>query len=342
MGQKEITEPVPALDELGNPQNFGWARFPCFSYDPGLINAPRRHFSESDRYIFFSSTHLIILEVLDDGYLGYIGMSVISLRDKKRTTQIWNIPFPLGFFDLPVNSDEGQIRLQDKRYKLNMAAMDGGVRIVKVDIPHFGHHQSLRGELVLTPPPAAQSLVTNMPWREKKQAFRCSRRSPWYIAEGVILFGAQELVFTHGSSWGIYEWNRGVRPRKDIRFGAAGCGRSGGSLAGISVGYDSADSVLGTENAFFLDGTIHKLDQVTFHISPSNWLLPWRFTSNDKRLEMVFAPHQERTEQSQIFFRSLKRRQVCGFFSGKVILDDGSDFEFKSITGFAERRKTNI
>jgi hypothetical protein len=127
-----------------------------------------------------------------------------------------------------------------------------------------------------------------------------------------------------------------------VRFWAAGCGQSGGAQAAFSIGYDSADSATGTENAFFLDGRIHKLDQVTFHISPSNWLLPWRFTSNDNRLEMIFAPHQERSENLQMFFHYLKRRQVCGSFSGKVILDDGSDFEFQNITGFAERRKSRF
>ena len=342
MGQKEITEPVLILDDMGNPGNFGWARSPCFSYDSGLLTAPRRSVSESDRYIFFSSTHLIMLEVLDDGYFGDIGMSVVSLRDKKRSTQYWPIPFPLGCLGLPENSDEGQIKLERKKYYLNLAAMDGGIRIIKVDIPNFGHHQNVRGELVLTPVPEAQSLVTHMPWREKKQAFRCCRRSPWYIVEGVVLFGAHELVFTKGNSWGIYEWNRGVRPRKDVRFWAAAGGRSGDRHAGISVGYDSADSALGTENAFFLDGVIHKLDQVTFQISPSNWLLPWRFTSNDNRLEMTFTPHQERIEKRQMFFNYLTRRQVFGFFSGKVILDDGSDFHFQSLTGFAERRRTQL
>ena len=342
MSQKEITELVPALDDLGNPQNFGWARSLCFSYEPDLIICPRRQLSESDRYIFFSPTHLITLEILDDGYLGYIGMSVLSLLDKKRSTQTWTIPFSLGCFDLPKNSDEGQIKLQGKKYFLNMAIMDGGVRMIKLGIPRFGHHHSVRGQLVLTSPQEAESLVTHMPWRENKLAFRCSRRSPWYTVEGVVLFGTQELVFSKGNSWGIYEWNRGVRPRKDLRFWAAACGQYAERQLGISVGYDSADTTLGTENAFFLDGRIHKLDQVTFQINPSNWLLPWRFTSNDKRLEMTFNPHQERTDNRQMFFYSLKRRQICGTFSGKVILDDGSEFEFENIIGFAERRKTSF
>ncbi|MDR2619149.1 MAG: DUF2804 domain-containing protein [Treponema sp.] len=342
MAQKEISSLVPVLDELGLPVNFGWSRNSCFIYDPAFISAPRRFVCESDRYILISPSHLIILEILDDGFLGYIGMSVVSLRDTKRSTQMYRIPFPLGTLELPRNSDTGSIRLQHKKYFLNFAAMEGGVRIIKVDIPKFGHHRNLRGELVLSPPQGAESLATSMPWRERKHAFRCTRRSPWYIAEGVIQFGTQELIFTQGNSWGIFDWSRGVRPPSDLRYWASGCGQSGGKQVGFSVGYDSADSSLGTANAFFLDGKLHKLDQVSFHISPSNWFQPWRFTSSDNRLEMIFALHQERAESHQMLFQSLKRRQACGFFSGRVILDDGSEFEFQNITGFAERRKTRF
>jgi hypothetical protein len=180
-----------------------------------------------------------------------------------------------------------------------------------------------------------------MPWRGRTNAFCCSRRSPWYSVEGVIQFGPTELFFTRGNAWGIYEWNRGIRPRKDLRFWAAGCGQFQGRQAGFSVGFNLADSTLGTENAFFLDGRLHKLDQVSFHI-PSSRLAPWRFTSSDNRLEMNFSPQQERDDNHQVFFYSLKRRQLFGSFSGKVVLDDGSDFEFQSITGIAERRKSRL
>jgi hypothetical protein len=342
MAQKEITGRVPVLDEMGKPVNFGWSRSSSFLYDPVLIRSPRRHVCESDRYVFFSPTHLVILEILDDGYLGYMGMSVVSLKDKKRSTQTFVIPFPLGSFELPRDSDSGTIRIESKKAVLTFSAMEGGARIIKADIPRFGHNRSIRGEVVFTPPPESESLFTNMPWRGERTAFCLSRRSPWYNAEGVIQFGSQELVFTRGKAWGIFDWNRGIRPRGDVRFWAAGCGQSGGRQAAFNAGYNSADSAAGTENAFFVNGRLHKLDQVTFHISPSNWLLPWHFTSNDNRLEMIFAPHQERAENHQMFFHYLKRRQVCGFFSGKVILDDGSEFEFQNITGFAERRKTRF
>ncbi|MDR3168106.1 MAG: DUF2804 domain-containing protein [Treponema sp.] len=342
MAPLEIETPVPVLDEAGYPGNFGWARSPLFSYNPMLIRAARRRVSESDRYIVFSPTHLIIIEILDNGYLGYVGMSVVSLKDKNRSTQTFITPFPLGSFELSPDSTTGSVRVQRKKASFNFAVMEKGVRIIKVDIPNFAHRRNLRGAVVLSSLPEAESLVTLMPWRREKNAFRYSRHSPWYIAEGVIQFGTQEIVFTNGNAWGIFDWNREVRPRSDIRYWAAGCGLSGSRHVGFSVGYGSVDSGQGTENAFFLDGKLHKLDQVTFQISPANWLTPWRFTSNDNRLEMVFTPHQERVEQNRFIFHSLRRRQVCGFFSGRVILDDRSVFEFQNITGFAERRKTRF
>ncbi|MDR1587025.1 MAG: DUF2804 domain-containing protein, partial [Treponema sp.] len=89
MPQNEITTPVSVLNGSGMAQNFGWSRQPGFFYDPALVWAPRRRFSESDRYIVFSPTHLVIFEIRDDGFLGYMGISIISLKDRKRSTQIF-------------------------------------------------------------------------------------------------------------------------------------------------------------------------------------------------------------------------------------------------------------
>jgi hypothetical protein len=342
MAQNEISSPVSILDDSGWPRNFGWARHPYFFYDPGLLWAPRRRLSEADRYIVFSPTHLLIMEIRDDGVLGSLGITAISLKDKKRSTHIHFAPFSLGSFDLPPGSESGSIRIERKKSMLNFVTMEGGVRIIKADFANFGHNRSLRGELVLSGPSGAESLVTTVPWRREKNAFRYSRRSPWYIVEGVVQIGSTELVFTRGNAWGIFDWNRGVRPHADVRYWAAGCGMNHGRQLGFSVGYGSSDSSMGTDNAFFLDGKLNKLDQVTFHINPGNWLLPWRFTSNDNRLEMLFTPHQERIQRDRMFFFSQTSRQVCGFFSGKAVCDDGSVMEFRNITGFAERRRSRF
>jgi hypothetical protein len=338
----EQSSPAKILDEGGRPVSFGWARSPLFHYDPTLIRRTRRLVSESDRYIVFSPGYLLIMEIMDAGFIGYAGISVVSLTDKNRITQFYRIPLPMGSMGLPASGESGQVKVIHKKSAIEFAAMEGGARIIKADIPKFGHHRSLRGELVLSPPENPESIVTSMPWRGEKDAFRYARRSPWYTAEGVIQFGASEILFIRGKAWGIFDWSRELRPRSDLRFWASAAGLCRGRLAGFSVGYGAADSGAGTENAFFLEGKLHKLDQVTFHISPANWLEPWRFTSNDNRLEMTFTPHQDRTERHGGIIHSLRRRQLCGFFSGSVVLDDGSRFEFENLTGIAERRKTQF
>ncbi|MDR0376574.1 MAG: DUF2804 domain-containing protein, partial [Spirochaetaceae bacterium] len=330
MPQIEMSAPLSVLDRTGHPVNFGWARSPFFIYNAFLSRGPVQRVIASDRYIVFSPTHLIILEILDGGYLGYAGISVASLKDKKRSSQIFQHLIPLGSLGLPDSGESGPVKFQRKnRANIEFIPMEKGVRLIKVDIPKFGHHRYLRGAIVLSPPDQAESLVTNMPWRTEKNAFILSRRSPWYVVEGVMQFGTTELIFTRGNAWGILDWNRGSRPRQDVHYWASACGMSGGRQAGFSVGYSSADGSAGTENAFFVDGKLHKLDQVTFHLSPANWLAPWRFTGNDNRLEMTFAPHQERVERYRLGFHSLKRRQVYGSFSGSVILDDGEELRFQ-------------
>ncbi|MCL2066660.1 MAG: DUF2804 domain-containing protein [Treponema sp.] len=339
MAQNEITTPLSVLDSSGQPQNFGWSREPGFFYDPALIWGPRRRISESDRYILHSPTHMVVFEIRDDGWLGYMGISVISLRDKKRSTQIYRTLLPMGSYEMPTGSVNGSTRYRRNKANLDFISMENGVKIIKADIKHFGHHRSLRGQVVLSEPAASESIVTNQRWYSEKNSFRYTRCSPWYIAEGVIQFGGTEIIFTRGNGWGIFNWNRGVRPGADIHYWSAGCGMAGDRQVSFSAGYSWADSSTGTENGLFVDGKLHKLDKITFHIPPSNWLSPWRFTSNDNRLEMLFTPHQGRTERSRLFFYNSTRRQFFGFFSGKALLDDGSILDFNNITGFAERSK---
>ena len=342
MEQKEISGSLSVLDDMGHPQNFGWSRHPSFFYDPFLIYAPRHRISESDRYIVHNPTHLVTFEIRDDGWLGYMGVSIISLRDKKRSTQVFNTLFPLGTYELPTSSLTGSVKWRRKKTHLDFITMEDGVKIIKADIPQYGRHRSMRCELVLMKPETAESLVTNQPWRNEKNAFRYTRCSPWYYVEGVVQFGSTEIIFTRGNGWGILDWNRSARPKADVQYWASACGMVDTRQLSFCVVYSQADFSLGTENGFFVDGMLHKLDQVTFHIPLSNWLSPWRFTSNDNRLEMSFHPHQERIDRRRLFFYHSARRQVCGFFSGKVVLDDGSTVEFHNLTGFAERSKMKL
>jgi hypothetical protein len=339
---KESASPIPIVESNGIPNCFGWSRSPVFLFADSPLKMPRRRITSSDRFIVFSPDYMLVMEVLDGGYLGYVGITLASLKAKKRNTGYVTVPFSRGKFSMPRNSEHSSVKIQKKQISIDFSAVENGSRIIKFDFPGFSHSKGLRGYLVLSPPENAESLYNCMPWREDKQAFRLTRRSPWFIAEGAVQFGDSELQFSKNNAWAIFDWNRGVRPRSDVRYWASGCGSSNGKQIAFTVGYGSADGSHGTENGFFLEGKLHKLNQVTFHINPESWMGQWSFTSSDRRLEMIFTPIMERRGKHRLLFHSMKRRQVFGHFSGKIILDDGSMIEFKDILGFAERKKTRF
>jgi hypothetical protein len=354
MAQREITEPVEVLNAEGRADTFGWSRSLVFNYDPAVLrNLPLMNTSQ-DRYILFSPSHVLIFEALDEGIYGTVNIHLLTLKEKAVLSHSRHFNFPLGSLGLPPRSDTGDVKVPLKRGFVEFAAMNGGPRLVKVDIPSFANYRSLRGVVVLSPPdapgglnapvppPGEESLLTCLPWRGEKNAFRLARRSPWYSAEGVVQVGGQNIPFVKDRAWGIFEWSRGIRPRKDQSYWAAGCGMEGPRQVSFSVGFGQVDSSYATENAFFVDGRLHKLDQVTFHISPRDWLLPWHFTSNDDRLEMTFTPQFEWKERHLFFLINYQsHRRVWGSFSGRVILDSGEILSFRNISGYATRQRVS-
>jgi hypothetical protein len=153
-------------------------------------------------------------------------------------------------------------------------------------------------------------------------------------------FESADIVFSRGNGWGIYHTHRAMRPDHDVHWQAAACGIAEGKRVGLSAGYGTADSAAGTENAFFVEGKVHKLQGVTFQLNPADWMADWKFTSSDKRLEMTFTPQYEFLQQAAVVFSSRRVRQYLGAFSGEVTLDDGKVLRFHNLSGFAERRKT--
>jgi hypothetical protein len=334
---EDITVVINGRGELSP----GWARKPVFIYKPSYVWTPQRRMTSSDRYIIFSPSFMFEFEIYDGGFLGFINVIAVSLIDRHIASRTIIIPFPLGELNLPESSEGGSIRLRHEKSLLDFIVMEQGSRIIKVDIPQVGHNRNLRGEVVLIEPVNAQSIYTNSIYGNQHKCFQFERCAPWWSVEGVMQYENIEMAFNKGKAWGIFYWNRIARPKNDVHFWAAGCGRQDGRVLSFSIGYGTADSASGTENVFFVNGKLHKLELVTFQHSPVGWLKPWKFTSNDFRLEMTFFPIQQYARKNYLLNQSYQVRQAFGFFSGKVKLDDGSIVQFDRITGLVERKKTS-
>ena len=110
-----------------------------------------------------------------------------------------------------------------------------------------------------------------------------------------------------------------------------------GKPFGFNIGYGFGNTSAATENILFYDGKGHKLDEVTFHIPPDDYLKPWTFSSSDGRFEMTFQPIIDRCALTDVKIIISDQHQVFGKLSGTAILDDGTKLELKDVVCFAEK-----
>jgi hypothetical protein len=68
----------------------------------------------------------------------------------------------------------------------------------------------------------------------------------------------------------------------------------------------------------------------------SDYTRPWRFSSSDGRFEMQFTPIVDRDANINLGLIRSVQHQVFGYFSGTVILDDGTALAVDQFLGFAE------
>jgi hypothetical protein len=337
--QHEILEPGPLLDGEGRLREPGWSRSPLLSYSRNDILSPLRRIKEWDYYCILAKDFGVAFTIADNGYIGIISASVFDFQQKTHITETYTVPFPLGAFSMPSSSLTGGVKIRHKKGFIDFSVIDLNTRVVKVDFPGFSHGQSLRGVLVLSESVNAESIVVATPWRKRARAFYYNRKVNCLAAEGVMQLGDEELFFTKDAAFGVLDWGRGVWPYGDIWYWGSASWLVEGKPFGLNIGYGFGDTSRASENAIFYDGKLHKLGAVTFHINPRDWLAPWRFTSDDGRLEMTMAPILDRSSKMNALVYSSVQHQVFGRYTGKAVLDDGNELIFSDIPGFAEKVK---
>jgi len=61
------------------------------------------------------------------------------------------------------------------------------------------------------------------------------------------------------------------------------------------------------------------------------------FSSSDGRFEMAFRPVLDRSADINLLVMRSVAHQVFGHFTGRAVLDDGTELEVENLFGFAEK-----
>lgn len=336
--QNEIRHQSSLLNERGELVQKGWGRDHFLDYQRTDVKASPWRMKEWDYYCVLSENGGISFTISDLGYIGFIAATVFDFTQGREISNSITTPLPLGKLGLPESSKFGDVIFRNKSLELRFL-MEGEKRLLQVDWKKFHGQADLTGRIELYQHPDDDSMMIATPFAEDPRAFYYNRKINCMPASGEFRLGDKQVSFAPETSQGVLDWGRGVWTYSNTWFWGSASGTIQGKRFGMNIGYGFGDTSAASENMVFLDGRGHKLDEVKFHIPKDSFIKPWQFSSNDGRLELDFVPILDRYSNTNLLLIQSWQHQVFGRYSGRVVLDDGTELPVEDLLGFAEKVK---
>lgn len=331
--QKEIKKPVDILDNSGKLINSGWARDDIFNYDRSKINNNRMRIKEWDFWEVFNDKYRVILNIFDIGYAGVAQFSFLDFQTGNTTNAMLLKLFTRGSvgnpkswrYKTPLIFKKGKNRMEFRR--------QGDHVVLNVSFPG----KNIFGELYLYKDPDMDSMVNVIPF-ENSRNFVYAVKIMRMPAVGSIQLDYDKYEFSKdNNSWGILDWTRAVFPYRNHWKWCTASGKVGGVNFGFNIDYG-----FGTESnksMIIYDRKGHHLDKAAYQHDWQDLNRPLEIKGDDGRVNLVLTPkHAEKTCTS-LGFLEMKGVKTYGYFSGEMVLDDGSKVPVKEsdkLFGWAE------
>lgn len=133
---------------------------------------------------------------------------------------------------------------------------------------------------------------------------------------------------------GHHDFSAGFMRRETFWNWACFSGLSGGHRLGLNLSC-GVNETSHTENCFWVDGRLVKVNLARFHFDQEDLLKPWRVWSDDGRVELTFTglgQHRERLDAGLV---ASNFRQLFGRFDGEL-RRDGQIIPVRDLPGFVE------
>lgn len=341
--QHEITKTHALLDEQGALQEAGYAKAPLLRYDRQAIKAHPLRIKEWDYYLITCAEFGLALTIADNAYMSADSISLVDFQKPWQHTSTKMGLFSMGKRRLPSSSEQGDLFAEGKGYFIRFAHK-GEYRLLEFHMENFCAGKSISGTIRLENPPQ-DSIVMATPFAGKPTCFYYNQKINCLPASGQLQFGGRELVFAPNASFGVLDWGRGVWPYESTWYWGSASGLWQGSPLGWNLGYGFGDTSAATENMIFFECSAHKLGRIHFSIpmkkqgnsEVEEYLKPWKIHSDDGRFEMDFHPLLDRSASTDLWLLKSIQHQVFGYFSGRLLLEDGREVQVKDFLGFAEK-----
>ncbi len=333
MRQHQLSE-GPLLDLNGSLSEAGYHTKLIKSYDKNLIKTSRLRLKEWDYYYIGNDQYGIALTVADNGYMWLVSVSFFNFEIPMQTTKTKMKFFPKSL-NMPTDSSIGDIVFQNKSFSFKFLHEEDKRHLI-VDFPDFYKNNPFSCDLVLEKT-MEPSMVIATPF-SKEGHFYYNQKVNLLKGTGIVKVFNETYDFNQ--TLGVLDWGRGVWTYHNTWYWATLNTMQDGHRIGFNLGYGFGDLSKATENMFFYDSKMYKLEDVIFDIPKAgkkyNYMKDWHYHDQNGMIDLTFTPIIDRHSATNIIIIKSIQHQVFGKFNGRIKIDEEHIFEIKDLLGFAE------
>jgi hypothetical protein len=341
------TTPDRMVKEDGS-VNFGTYRTPF--RDANILDAPlyafpvprfwkRFRLKEWQHFGIITPSHYFGMVIFD---AKLAGMSFFYAYDRTSGTRFEHARRKIGrSAQVAGQVYDGVCRFDAKGYHLRFEnKVDEGCHRLLVDIDGHQELPSIKGEVIVHEElSAVEPLVQLSPITAKRPFYTHKAVVP---ASGSIALGSREVALDRSTAVALIDEQKTYYPYSSFWKWATAAGRTGaGELLAFNLCQNTiADDEDFNENCVWLDGKIHCLKAARFEFDEV--MKPWRMTTADAALELVFTPVGERAEKVTALCGLVRSdfHQPFGTFKGSFRDDRGIVHPIDDLFGLAEHHVT--
>lgn len=329
--EREIYSAVELCDAKGqlNPEAIGFARKPL------IMSNLKGNFMRKKKWNYWCVFGEEIMFSATISHLDYATVCFVYVLNYE-TQRFHEKTVVMPFSRKRVIADDSMETCKFQHPDMNIEFLyDRNSTRINVQIEDFDG-EKLTAELDIAHPPNHESLNVVIPWN--RQTFQFTGKHLCLPATGTVKAGSQQFTFEPSESFAVLDTGRGVWPRESSWNWAMASQRSLGKTIGLNFGGKWTDGTGMTENAFFVNGTMHKIhEDVLFDYNDQNFKEPWKIStkfSDDVKLE--FTPFFERVSKSDMKLVKSEVHQLFGYYNGYVRYKDGKKLRISQLLGSIE------
>ncbi len=161
------------------------------------------------------------------------------------------------------------------------------------------------------------------------------KTSPINIS-GEVEINGKAIDISSPSHMGLIDWTCGYMRRETCwNWAASAASLPDGRSFGLNLSCGINETSF-TENAFWVDGRMTKVDTVDFIFDEEDFYKKWIIRSYDKKVDIEFTAENHREENVNAMAVVSRFTQVMGTFSGIITDENNEKIELNSVPGWTE------